>query len=65
MHIVYHTVLKSAQKWRERERDIEREKTRQGNRSTRQKNVSTSIVHQQIQVKRSLLWQQSVSQVRW
>lgn len=63
MHIVYHTVLKSAQKWRERE--IEREKTRQGNRSTRQKNVSTSIVHQQIQVKRSLLWQQSVSQVRW
>lgn len=61
MHIVYHTVLKSAQKWRERER----EKTRQGNRSTRQKNVSTSIVHQQIQVKRSLLWQQSVSQVRW
>lgn len=61
MHIVYHTVLKSAQKWRE----IEREKTRQGNRSTRQKNVSTSIVHQQIQVKRSLLWQQSVSQVRW
>lgn len=63
MHIVYHTVLKSARKWRERE--IEREKTRQGNRSTRQKNVSTSIVHQQIQVKRSLLWQQSVSQVRW
>lgn len=63
MHIVYHTVLKSAQKWRERE--IEREKTRQGNRSTRQKNVSTSIVHQQIQVNRSLLWQQSVSQVRW
>lgn len=63
MHIVYHTVLKSAQKWRERE--IEREKTRQGNQSTRQKNVSTSIVHQQIQVKRSLLWQQSVSQVRW
>lgn len=31
MHIVYHTVLKSAQKWRERE--IEREKTRQGNRA--------------------------------
>lgn len=62
MHIVYHTVLKSTQKWRERERE---KKTRQGNRSTRQKNVSTSIVHQQIQVKRSLLWQQSVSQVRW
>lgn len=64
MHIVYHTVLKSAQKWRERERYRERKnKARQS--STRQKNVSTSIVHQQIQVKRSLLWQQSVSQVRW
>lgn len=62
MHIVYHTVLKSAQKWRERDRE-RKNKARQS--STRQKNVSTSIVHQQIQVKRSLLWQQSVSQVRW